>query len=87
MRRTAPSIIAVAVVVLSWPIICVGSSERSREWCQNAFGWPLPWSKIPGDGAGALMFAIPLVAAVAAFALTWAVLRRPRDRDATTSRS
>jgi hypothetical protein len=38
MRRAAPFIIAVAAIVLSWPIICVGSSERSREWCENAFG-------------------------------------------------
>ena len=87
MRRAAPFIVAVAVLVLSWPIICAGSSERSREWCQNALGWILPWSRIPGDGAGALMFAIPLAAAAAAFALTWAVLRRPRERAVTTSRS
>jgi hypothetical protein len=88
MRRAAPFIIAFGILALSWPVICVGSSDRPREWCENAFGWRLPWSAIPGDGAGALMFAIPLVATAVACILTWAILRRLAERrPQATSRS
>jgi hypothetical protein len=90
MRRATPFIIAVGVFALTWPVICAGSSDRAREWCENALGWRLPWSAIEGDGAGALMFAIPPFAAVAAFMLIWALLRRLHGTPGggvTTSRS
>jgi hypothetical protein len=61
---------------LAMPLTCVGSSDRPREWCETALGWRLPWSSIGGTSGAVAMYVAPLLAAIATFLLTRAVVRR-----------
>jgi hypothetical protein len=76
--------LAIVAFALAVPITCVGSSDRSREWCETALGWRLPWSSIGGTSGAVAMYVAPLLAAVATFLLTRAIVRR---RNAAATRA
>ncbi len=76
-RKTIlPLVLAVVVFALLVPLTCDGSSGNPREFCQNVFFWRIPWSSIAGSAGAALMYGVPVIAAIFTFFVTRAVLAR-----------
>jgi hypothetical protein len=84
-RIVVPLGAALVAFVLTMPMFCVGSSERSREWCETFYRIRLPGSSIAGPVGTAVMYGLPALIAVAVFLAVRAVLARGERR--ATSRS
>jgi hypothetical protein len=77
-RNLIPLGTAVIVFVLLMPLTCTGSSDDPREFCETLVRWKLPWLSIAGSVGVATMYAAPVVAGIAAFAVARAMLGRVR---------
>jgi hypothetical protein len=84
-RIVVPLGAALVAFVLTMPAFCVGSSERSREWCETFYRIRLPGSSIAGPVGTAVMYGLPALIAVAVFLAVRVVLARGERR--ATSRS
>jgi hypothetical protein len=86
-RIVVPLGAGLAAFVLTMPMLCVGSSDRSREWCQTFYGIRIPGSSIEGPVGTAIMYGLPALVAVAVFLAVRALLGRGEGRGDVTSRS
>jgi hypothetical protein len=75
--------------VSTMPMFCVGSSERSREWCETFYRVRLPGSSIAGPVGTAIMYGLPALIGVAVFLAVRPLLARGDGRSGgdATSRS
>jgi hypothetical protein len=71
MRRVLPWLVAVVVLVVLWPTLCV-SQEGGPTSCRSAVSLPLPW----GESADTWGMVTAVVAAVVIFSVVRATLRR-----------
>jgi hypothetical protein len=71
MRKVAPWIVALVVLIVLWPTLCM-SSEGGPTSCQSAVLLPLPW----GESADSWGMVVAVAAAVIAYVAVRWLLRR-----------
>lgn len=73
-RVLIPTVLALGAFVLLMPMVCVGSSDDPQVRCETFYQLTIPGSSIDGP-ASAVMYVVPVVAAIVTFLVARAALR------------
>ena len=91
LRTILPLALASVVFAVLWPLTCTGGADGPvdpRMFCETFWRWTMPWSRIDGPLGATLMYALPVLAAIAAFLLLRSLLAGTAGDDGPpTSRS